>query len=185
MADDPPSPHPSLGNFQGYLLLLARTQLEESPRLRIDPQDAVQQTLAIAQEKLHQFRGKNNRELAGWLRTILANHLTDLLRRNGREFDEQTLARQLEQSSARLDELLAADQSSPSQRITEAERLLHLADALRELPEDQRRAVELRHLKGLTLAEISESLGKTMPAVGGLLQRGLKTLREKMGQGVE
>ena len=185
MADEPPSPSSPLSDFQSYLLLLARTQLEDSPRVRIDPQDAVQQTLAIAQENLHQFRGKSNRELAGWLRTILANHLRDLFRRTGRECDEQTLARQLEQSSARLDEILAAEQSSPSQRVSEGENMLRLADALRELPEEQRQAIELRHLKGLPLTEISESMGKTMPAVGGLLQRGLKALREKLGHGVE
>ncbi|MCA9067578.1 MAG: hypothetical protein KDA84_01560, partial [Planctomycetaceae bacterium] len=53
-------------------------------------------------------------------------------------------------------------------------------DALRELPEDQRRAVELRHVHGLTVKDIAEAMEKSLPAVGGLLQRGLKTLREKL-----
>ena len=36
------------------------------------------------------------------------------------------------------------------------------------------------HLEGLSLADTAEQMGKTRPAVAGLLQRGLKKLREKL-----
>jgi DNA-directed RNA polymerase specialized sigma24 family protein len=50
------------------------------------------------------------------------------------------------------------------------------------LPEDQRRALELRHLRGLSMAEIAEQMQRRTPSVGGLLQRGLKGLRQAMNE---
>jgi RNA polymerase sigma-70 factor (ECF subfamily) len=38
--------------------------------------------------------------------------------------------------------------------------------------------VELHHLKGLPVAEVAAQVGRTRPAVVGLLFRGLKTLRQ-------
>ncbi len=55
--------------------------------------------------------------------------------------------------------------------------MLHLAEALTALPEDQRQVVELRHLKGWSLAAIPRHLGRTPAAVAGLLHRGLARLR--------
>jgi DNA-directed RNA polymerase specialized sigma24 family protein len=38
----------------------------------------------------------------------------------------------------------------------------------------------MRHLHGLSLAEIAEAMGKTPPAVAGLIRRGISTLRESL-----
>jgi RNA polymerase sigma-70 factor (ECF subfamily) len=42
---------------------------------------------------------------------------------------------------------------------------------------DQRQAVELHHLKGLSLADVGCQMGRSKAAVAGLLRRGLKELR--------
>jgi RNA polymerase sigma-70 factor, ECF subfamily len=95
---------------------------------------------------------------------------------------ERSLEAALEQSSARLEAFLVADQTSPSARAERNERLLRLADALARLPGDQRRAVELRHLEGLPLAEIAARMGRSIDAAVGLIHRGLRALRRDLDE---
>jgi RNA polymerase sigma factor (sigma-70 family) len=58
----------------------------------------------------------------------------------------------------------------------QTEQLLQLAHALGQLPDDQRLAVELHHLKGLSLAEVAEQLQRSKGAAAKLLYRGLDRL---------
>ncbi len=184
MSDSAVADRPRVERFRGYLLLLARAQL--NPRLagKLDASDVVQQTLAQAWQAAEQFRGTSDAELAGWLRQILGHTLANLARDFGREKRdigrEQSLAATIAQSSARLDAWLADPQSSPSVRAERNEQMLALADALAALPESQCEALTLHHLHGYKLEELAAHLGKSPAAVAGLLKRGLKTLREKM-----
>jgi RNA polymerase sigma-70 factor (ECF subfamily) len=157
------------------------------PRLqgRIDPSDLVQQTLLKAHEKQDQFRGKTDAERAAWLRTILANQMADALRKFRRQQGnrERSIDEALEESSARLDAWLAAEQSAPGEKVVRQERLLEMAEAMAKLPEDQRTALELRHLQGLSVPAAAEHMGKSPSAVASLLYRGMKSLREMMNEG--
>ncbi len=134
-----------------------------------------------------QFRGRTEAEQVAWLRKILAGELARASRdlgRDRRDVDrERSLERSLEQSSRHLEQWLAADQSSPSERAERNEELAHLADALATLPDDQREALELHYLHGWPLAEIAARLDRSAKAVGGLLHRGLIRLREGLGPG--
>jgi RNA polymerase sigma-70 factor (ECF subfamily) len=171
-----------LEGYRDYLRLLARLQLGPRLRAKLDPSDVVQQAILQAHEGRAQFRGRTEAEWLAWLRAILANVLAAAGRRfetRAREVGrERSLEAELELSSSRLECLLAADQTSPSERAVRCEELLRLARALTGLPEDQRRVVELHHLKGLPVAEVARDMGRTRPAVVGLLYRGLKRLRE-------
>jgi RNA polymerase sigma-70 factor (ECF subfamily) len=174
-APEPAGPSPE--RYRSYLLLLARRHGG-----RLDPSDLVQQTLLAAHRQRGQFRGHTAAEEAAWLRRILAGTIADAFRALGRgKRDvgrERSLEAELEASSARLHDWLAAGQSSPSQRAVRAEDSTRLADALAQLPEAQREAVTLRHLHGLPLAAIAERLGRGPAATAGLLKRGLARLRE-------
>jgi RNA polymerase sigma-70 factor (ECF subfamily) len=182
MGEDADELVPRLESFRNYLLLLARARLDDRIRGKLDPDDLVQQTLARALEKRAHFQGISDEQRAAWLRTILVNVMTDLVRRHLRPDAERSLEAALEQSSARLQAFLAADQTSPSEAVCRHESLVRLANALTSLPDDQRRAVELKHLQGRTLVEVARELGRSVPAVAGLLQRGIKALREELGE---
>jgi RNA polymerase sigma-70 factor (ECF subfamily) len=164
------------------LLLLARLQLDPRWQAKLDPADIVQQTLLQAHQGRDQFRGQTAAEQAAWLRQILARVLANVARDLGRAKRdtgrERSLEAALEESSARLEAWLAAEQSSPSESVERHERLLRLAEALAQLPKDQREAVTLHHLQGWSLAELAKHLGRSEAAVAGLLQRGFKKLRE-------
>ena len=98
---------------------------------------------------------------------------------------ERSLEAELERSSSRLEGLLAADLTSPSERAIRGEELLRLTHALVQLPVEQRRVVELHYLKGLTVADVAAQIDRTRPAAVGLLFRGLKRLRELLRDPVE
>jgi RNA polymerase sigma-70 factor (ECF subfamily) len=182
MAFDEKAPRGFLEQCREYLRLLARLQLDPRLQGKLDASDVVQQTLLKAHEKMEQFRGRTEAELTAWLRQILANNLAEAVRKYAADARdvarERSLEARLDESSARLEACLLADESSPSQRAIRRERSVQLANALAQLPDDQRRAVELHHLKGLAVAEVGNQLGKTRAAVVGLLFRGLKTLRQ-------
>ena len=167
-----------LERYRDYLRLLARLQLGPEFWAKLDDSDVVQETLLKAHRAAGDYRGHTEAELLAWLRRILGNTLTDAARRFGARARDLGLERSLEESSARLEDWLAAEQSSPSEAAGRQEDLLRLAEALARLPDDQREAVELHHLKGASVAEIAEQTGRTRPSVAGLIRRGLQRLRE-------
>jgi RNA polymerase sigma-70 factor (ECF subfamily) len=159
-------------------------QLAHEFQGKLDPSDLVQQTLLKAHQSRDQFRGSSEAEHLAWLRTILANTLTDAIRKFAPKAGkrERSLEASLEQSSRRLEAIVAADQTSPSQRVIRHEQLFRLAEALARLPDDQRQAVELRHLQRLATAEIARQMNRSVSAIGGLLQRGLRALRVNLDE---
>jgi RNA polymerase sigma-70 factor (ECF subfamily) len=176
-----------LERYREYLRLLARLQLDPRLQTKLDPSDVAQQTLLQAYQSLGQFRGQTEAEMAAWLRTILANELAGAARKflQGQKHQvgrERSLTEAVDDSSARLEAWLAADQSSPSQQAMRHEQLLGLSEALARLPEDQRQALELKYLHQHSVAAISAHLGRSRAAVTGLLRRGLQKLREVLAE---
>jgi RNA polymerase sigma factor (sigma-70 family) len=86
-------------------------------------------------------------------------------------------------SSARIEAWLDDQKSSPEERAQRAEQLVELTEALAELPEAQQEAVVFHHLHGMSIDETSRLMDRTPAAVGGLLKRGLHTLRSRFEGG--
>jgi RNA polymerase sigma-70 factor (ECF subfamily) len=173
-----------LEKFRDYLSLLARLHTDSRLEGKIDLSGVVQQTLLDAYKAFGPFQQLPPDEQAAWLRRVLANNLKDEVRKLGAAVRnvgrEISLEAALENSSGHLEAWLTQELSSPSQHAIRSEELLRLAQALARLPEDQRRAVELHHLSGMPVAEVSAHMGRSPGAVGALLVRGLKKLRRLM-----
>jgi RNA polymerase sigma-70 factor (ECF subfamily) len=170
-----------LEQFRDYLLFEARKAWHPRLKSKLDPEDLVQRTLLEALAKWDQFRGTSDAELAGWLRAGLLHNLADAKIYIDRRPPEVPIHQPPEDSSSRAQAEPAADQSSPGTRAAKREQLKRLTDSLDRLPADQREAVTLHHLQGLSNAEVARHMGRSEASVAGLLRRGLKKLREQTG----
>jgi RNA polymerase sigma-70 factor (ECF subfamily) len=164
---------------------LAERQLQGRVAARVDASDIVQQTFLDAHRHFEQFAGEEEAELLSWLRSILNQHVAGVIRHHAllqkRSVQrEQPLDAYPGDHPATAQEL-AASHSTPSQRVMRGEDEDRLNRALATLPEDQQRAVRLRHLEGKSLAEIAELMGRSRTATAGLLKRGMHALRRQLG----
>ena len=56
-----------------------------------------------------------------------------------------------------------------------------IQNALSSLPEDYRKVITLHHLEGLPQGDVALIMQRSRPAVRGLLLRGMRELRQRMG----
>lgn len=182
----PGLPARPLERFRDYLHLLARLQLDPRLQGKLDASDVVQETLLEAHQASGQFRGTTDGEYVAWLRQILLRNLANAVRDFGRAkrnvAREQSLEAALNRSSVRLEAWLVAEDSSPSRQAGQHEQAFRLVEALARIGEAQRDALVLRYWHGWSLSEISRHLTRTPAAVAGLLHRGLKELRQILGE---
>jgi RNA polymerase sigma-70 factor (ECF subfamily) len=170
------------------LLRLQVRQLQLDPRLRrrLDESDLVQDALLRAHQHLADFRGADQAAFLKWLEQILANVLTDAVRRErAQKRDvalEQSLDAALCESSARLGNYLAAHDSTPSEQAERQEQLLRLAAAIDRLPDDYRDVILRRDLMSEPVAEVAVQMDRTEKAIAGLLLRARRRLRELLAE---
>jgi RNA polymerase sigma-70 factor (ECF subfamily) len=169
----------SVEDARDYLRLLARLLWQPGLQRHLEPSDVVQQTLLKAHQHLDRFRGDCEEQWRGWLRAILVNELRQAVRDNPPGEDS------LNESSRKLEQVLAADHTSPSERVLRHEQMERLATALGKLSEDERTAVELKYLHGCSVKFISQHMDRTGDAVGGLLKRGMHKLRRLLQESRE
>lgn len=180
-----PEMQAELDRFRTYLRFLADIKLDRRLRGRIEPSDIVQETLLKAYTAWDTFSGDEPGQRVAWLRQILMRTILHALRDAQRAKRDIARERQLDglldQSSRRIEQWLAADQTSPSQAVQHSEELMRTAEAVYQLPEAERIAVIGYYWQGATLGEIGDELGRSAPAVAGLVHRGLRRLRGKLG----
>jgi RNA polymerase sigma-70 factor (ECF subfamily) len=173
--------------YRRYLKLLARLGINRQLQGNLDPSDLVQETFLEAHRDFPQFRGTTESELLAWLRQILVSNLANQVRRylgtKGRDVRlERELAVHVDVSSRLLERGLLAAASSPSQQAARREQAVLLAEALGQLPDDQREVIILRHLEGLTFPEVAARLDRSTDSVKKLWARSLARLRHSLGE---
>jgi RNA polymerase sigma-70 factor (subfamily 1) len=165
--------------FHGYLMAMARAQLNPALRAKLGPESMVQETLLEAYRDRRAFRGSSDPELAAFLRSILVRNIRDAVRGLGRakrDAQQEVSLEALDRASVRIEQV-ASQPASPERQVQRLEDLLRFVDALARLPEDERDVLELRHLQGMTLKEVADTLGRRHDAVRRLCSQGERRLR--------
>ena len=174
---DPDALGELLEQHRGYLKVLAQRIFEGKLQARLDASDAVQRTCLSVHKAIRDFRGETPAEFLVWLRQIHEGNLYNLLREHLGQ--RRGVNREDASAAEAMDSLIAdAVQSTPSQRILRDENSVQLTAALERLLPDQREAVRLRYLEGLTVKEIALALKRSEKAAGALILRGLAALRK-------
>jgi RNA polymerase sigma-70 factor (ECF subfamily) len=180
----------ALGEFlerhRAYFRLLARLKIGRRLRTKVDASDVVQDTFLQAHRAFAEFRGKTTAEFLGWLRRILASQLSNTVRYHTRakcrDIDrERELDQALGRSSRALAGMLAAAQTSPSQRAARHEEAVMLADTMERLPPHYRDVILLHHVEGMTFPEVAHAMGRSVGAAEKLWTRALAKLRAELG----
>ncbi len=170
--------------YRSYLHLIAQASLGSVLRRKVDASDVVQQTLMQAYEKQDDFRGDDEATRMAWVKRILKNKIIDFARQwQGARRDARrdvALEQIVDDSIVRINDFLAASQTSPSQHAARQEELLQLPAALDQLPADLRDVIVMHHLQGMKLREIAGQIGCDETTVGRRLMRGLKHLKQVM-----
>jgi RNA polymerase sigma-70 factor (subfamily 1) len=172
----------ALEKFRAYLETLTFIQIDPRLRGKFGLSDIIQVTLDEASRTLERIEAMDPEDQKRWLRRMLLNNLKDEIdhwHAQGTNVGrEQSLDEAAEQSSRRLGASIAAEQSTPSEKLIEQERKLRVLEAMSQLPEREREALSLQYDHGLKLAQIAEYLGCTMNVVAGLQARGRARLRK-------
>ncbi len=103
-----------------------------------------------------------------WLFTIVNNCVTDHLRAEGRR------------STLPSERIKSDEQGSPISDATRRESDFRIRQLLDELPEAQRRVVELHVLDGLSFGEVAELVGCPIPTAKSRLVYGLRKLKQSL-----
>lgn len=137
-----------------------------------DAEDLLGETFLQVVRDLEGFDGDES-GFRSWVFTIAHRRLVDDRRRRGRRpvqpAGDDVLDTRLPPAPAGEDEVLAA---------LGTEQVLAL---LARLTEEQRAALALRFVAGLTLPEVAAVLGRTANATKALQRRGLRALRRHLG----
>ncbi|MCA9062980.1 MAG: sigma-70 family RNA polymerase sigma factor [Planctomycetaceae bacterium] len=169
--------------FRPVLVTLAEALISPSLRAEIDASDLVQQTLMEAHQQEQVLNSIGEGPFFSWLRNALRHNVLDAVRHLKTQKNEaarRVRAADIEDSFIRLEQLLIADDTSPSERIQRNEQIALLLAAVQELPDGQKEAVMLKHLRGFSLQQVAEALGLSEPAAAGLLHRGRRQLVQRL-----
>ena len=168
------------GDRAAFEELVRRTHRLVYARLYLDTgdvhraEDLLQETFLLAFRSLSSL--KNPDHLRSWLGTIAQNVLTDDIRHHGR----RKRAQPPKAASETIDHHHSGA-ASPVQEAEQAETRKRVLAVLRELPEEYRAPLTLRYFSGADYDTISQQLGLTNGSLRGLLYRGLKMLRDRLG----
>lgn len=166
---------------------MVAAHLDRRIAARVDPSDVVQETLTDAARHLAAYLRERPLPFYPWLHQLARQRL-QWLRRQHLEAGRRSVRREapvdhrpLEESASALVDRLIAAGTSPSNRLIREERRHQVRVALDLLSPDDRDLLVMRHLEGMSTAEIAAILGINPGAVRTRHVRALARLRALIG----
>jgi RNA polymerase sigma-70 factor (ECF subfamily) len=166
---------------------MVEVRLDWRLQARVDASDVVQEAYLEAAGRLDEFLKDPRLPVFLWLRLVVGEkllkvqrqHLGAQMRDAGREV---SLYRQAlpAASSAALAARLLGKETSPTQAVVRAERMLRLQEAINGLDDIDREVLALRHFEELTRSETAQALGITEAAAAKRYFRALKRLKDSL-----
>jgi RNA polymerase sigma-70 factor (ECF subfamily) len=164
---------------------MVELRLDRRVQARIDASDVVQDAYVEIVTRLEEYLRDPRLPFFLWLRLVVGERMMKLHRHHlGAQMRDAGLEVSLYRgalpaaSSAALAAQLLGKQTSPTQAVVRAERMLRLQEALNTLDPMDREVLSLRHFEELTLAETAQALGIQESASAKRYIRALKRLKD-------
>jgi RNA polymerase sigma-70 factor (ECF subfamily) len=170
--------------LQARALEMARARLGPGLRRELDSVDVQQSVLKDAYKDLAQCHGSTEPELLAWLAALVENKLRNKARNFGAAKRDAGQVARLDASAEGSVPLLEPtdDATSPGDKLLRREQSERLQRALAALPDEWRRAFELRTSEGLAWADVAARMGKTESAVRGYHARAAARIQRELGE---
>ena len=139
-----------------------------------DARDAAQETFISAYRNLQNFRGEA--KVSSWLHRIAVNQCLTKQRRV--KTRAETFLDDEENSEERV--FVAPPHQSPARQAEQSERLVHVRQAVKALPEELRQVIVMKEFEEMTFQEISDCLQLPLSTVKSRVYTALKQLRLKL-----
>ena len=142
-----------------------------------DPRDAEDILQEVFYELVNAYRMTQPiEEVSAWLFRVARNRITDLFRRRAREV-EMTSAQDDESS---IEELLPSPEAGPEAQFARRVLLEEMADALDELPAEQREVFVAHEIEGVSFNELARRTGLNVKTLLSRKHYAVRHLRERL-----
>lgn len=144
-----------------------------------DAEDTAQEVFVQIFRSIGKFRGESM--LSTWIYRIAVTRSLDAVRAKNR-MKRMDHLKQLLGLSEIMNEPKAPDNLAPDIQLEEKERVDLLLRSIETLPENQRVAITLAKLEGLSYAEVADVMETTLASVESLLFRARKNLEKVLSK---
>ena len=174
--------------YRDRLRLMVHLRLDRRLQARVDSSDVIQEAFLEAAQRYEQFKTKPTMPPFLWLRFLVGQRLTMMLRRHlGAK--ARTAVREVslfhgalpQANSESLAAQLLGRLTSPSHVAMRSELQVRVQEALNSMAEIDREVLVLRHFEQLSNVEAAEILGLSQQAASKRYVVALRRLKETLG----